>query len=86
MAERSIKQAKIEKNWIETAYFLALNKQIDSKKEKALLHLFEEAKMDFEKNPKKSLALVGKSKTKNLAAFAVVCNAMINLDEFVVKE
>jgi hypothetical protein len=86
LAERSIKSSTSQTEWIKNAYFLAMNKTITDKKEKALSRLFEQAKIDFDKQPQKSIDLVGKTSVKNLAALTIVCNTIINLDEFVVKE
>lgn len=69
---------------IETGYKMAMVKPIDNKKKEALLDLYQEAVTYYRDNPEETSKMAGEEDVQ-LAALAVVANAIMNLDEFVTK-
>ncbi len=69
---------------IASGYKMAMVKPIDAKKKEALLTLYQEAIQYYQENPEETAKMAGED-NQQLAALAIVANAMMNLDEFVTK-
>ena len=74
---------------IKKGYQLATYKNIPANSLEALLQLYNTALTRFKNDPKKTAAFLGISETDEarpeMAALAVVANAMLNLDELLMK-
>jgi len=74
---------------IKKGYQLATYKNIPNKSFQALLKLYKEALVSFKNDPKKAVEFLGKKETEivipEMAALAVVANALLNLDELLTK-
>jgi hypothetical protein len=73
---------------ISTGYALATNHEIDEKRLKALQNLYNTAFSRFRNNPEKRFKINGNTRLANeteTAALTVVANAILNLDEVVMK-
>jgi len=71
---------------IASGYRIAMAKEISAKKREALLQLYQESMDFYQNNPEETIKMAGEDeKNQQLAALAVVANAMMNLDEFVTK-
>lgn len=72
---------------ISRAYWLATGEQIDSFSLKALEGLYREGLAHYKENPDDAQRLLGKhlAQQDSLAALSIVANAILNLDEVVMK-
>nr|MCU0469441.1 DUF1553 domain-containing protein [Arcicella sp.] len=73
-------------NQIVSCYKKALLHEPSAKDYKALKNLYEVSLENFKKNPKQIKDYLRSNEKPELAALAVVANAIINLDEFVTKQ
>ncbi len=73
---------------IERAYEIAMIRQPAPQSVAALQKLYQKSVADFSKDPEGAAELSGQAKEKavELAAYTLVCNAIMNLDAFVVKD
>jgi hypothetical protein len=73
---------------VQRAYEMALVRQPNPKALASLMQLYQKSLADFGKNPEGAASLSGfaKDKPAELAAYTLVCNAIMNLDAFVVKD
>ncbi len=82
------KKEKTPENQVAIAYFLATGHQPDAAKTEVLLALYERSLSDFAQHQEKTEKLCGKEcmkVTPEMAAMVVVANAVLNLDEVLVK-
>jgi hypothetical protein len=73
---------------ISEAYREAMGKEIEAAKLKSLLALYDRAFDSFSKDPEKTCEMMGlqdENNTPVVAAMAVTCNALLNMDEFLTK-
>ncbi len=74
---------------IKKGYQLATYKNIQQNSLQALVKLYNNALLSFKNDPKKAVEFLGKKETDKaipeMAALAVVANAMLNLDELLMK-
>ncbi len=71
---------------IAMAYQLVTCKDIEPKKLTILTKFYQKALTNFQKNPEKIAELLKTKPSAENAALAVVCNAILNLDEVVTKQ
>jgi Protein of unknown function (DUF1553)/Protein of unknown function (DUF1549)/Planctomycete cytochrome C len=71
---------------IAMAYQLATCKDIDNLKLQKLNQLYQKALYNFGQHPERIAELVKEKPSAKMAALAVVCNAILNLDEVVTKQ
>ncbi|MEK6476347.1 DUF1553 domain-containing protein [Catalinimonas sp. 4WD22] len=70
---------------IAKGYEIAMVKPIEPNKKAALIELYQEAVTYYQENPGETPKMTAGEEDQQLAALAVVANAMMNLDEFVTK-
>ncbi len=87
LAKRMLEEGgeSLEKQ-IASGYRMAMAKEVSSKKQQALVQLYQESMDYYQNNPEEMIKMVGEGEdNQQLAALTVVANAMMNLDEFVTK-
>ncbi|TDQ18340.1 cytochrome c [Algoriphagus boseongensis] len=85
LAEKEMKKSgNNPEKTIEGIYHSLLFQAISNSKKQAMLDLFNSAKSEFEANPEQREDFFPDA-SSDLAAMAVVANAMMNLDEFLTK-
>ncbi|SMO78868.1 DUF1553 domain-containing protein [Fodinibius sediminis] len=85
LAERIMKNApESAEEQLKIGYRLAMMRDIDPAKLKALKTLYSDTKVHFQQHPKEAKELTGKSNLQ-LATLTVVSSAIMNLDEFITK-
>jgi hypothetical protein len=89
-AYRMIEKAGVKNvsKTIECGYQMAMNKSITQPKLAALEKLYNKAYNEFSKNEEKTCEIIGEKNKHNnpeTAAFVIVANAILNLDELITK-
>jgi Protein of unknown function (DUF1553)/Protein of unknown function (DUF1549)/Planctomycete cytochrome C/Carbohydrate binding module (family 6) len=70
---------------IKYVYYKIFHNEINNTKLEKLLLLHKNAKDSFEKNPSKIKEYLGENGSKELASLSIVCNAILSLDESLVR-